>query len=120
MSPTKDLSSSGALAERSPNTASPTKPSTTDKLALMDESTAIPRSELPQLRTTAQTQDQNAANQTYISPSDAIRSPTTKKLSELKGKRFLNAKPKTLFAQTVSRENVKAQSQNLEDSEHQK
>ncbi|KAJ9612260.1 hypothetical protein H2200_003857 [Cladophialophora chaetospira] len=120
MSPTKELSCSSALAERSPNTLSPTKSTSSGKLALSDEKTAMPKFEPPQSRTTTQTLDQNGANSTYISPSDAIRSPTTKKLSELKGKRYMSAKPKTLFAQTVSRENIKAQGQNLEDSQQQK
>jgi hypothetical protein len=31
-------------------------------------------------------------NATYISPSDAMLSPTTKKLSEIKGRRFAGAK----------------------------
>ncbi|KAL1968978.1 hypothetical protein VTN77DRAFT_812 [Rasamsonia byssochlamydoides] len=36
---------------------------------------------------------------TYVSPSDDIMSPCTKKLSDLKGKRFKNAgKPPSLFA----------------------
>ncbi|KAJ5657737.1 Spo12 [Penicillium longicatenatum] len=35
----------------------------------------------------------------YISPSDDIMSPCTKKLSDIKGKRFKNAgKPQSLFA----------------------
>ncbi|KAL1885243.1 hypothetical protein Plec18167_001900 [Paecilomyces lecythidis] len=35
---------------------------------------------------------------TYVSPSDGIQSPCTKKLSDLKGKRFKNAgKPQSLF-----------------------
>jgi len=74
------------------------------KLPFLDDKTAMPKFE-PQQGTT------NSTNQTYISPSDAIRSPTTKKLSEIKGKRFASAKPKTLFAQTVERQNLKAQSQ---------
>ncbi|KAL2001976.1 hypothetical protein VTN02DRAFT_891 [Thermoascus thermophilus] len=36
---------------------------------------------------------------TYVSPSDDIMSPCTKKLSDLKGKRFKNVgKPQSLFA----------------------
>ncbi|EXJ62769.1 hypothetical protein A1O7_03208 [Cladophialophora yegresii CBS 114405] len=110
MSPTKDTSS-GPLTEKSPNTFSPTKETSSGKLSLLDQKAAMPRFEPPQTRTSTQVQDQSGASQTYISPSDAIRSPTTKKLSEIKGKRFKNAKPKTLFAQTVFRENIKAQGQ---------
>ncbi|KIW71191.1 hypothetical protein PV04_03387 [Phialophora macrospora] len=119
MSPAKDTSSGGPLAEKSPNTFSPTKATSSGKLSLLDEKTTMPRFEPPQLRTTTQVHDQNGASQTYISPSDAIRSPTTKKLSEIKGKRFMNAKPKTLFAQTLFRENMKAQGQGMDASARQ-
>ncbi|EEH46093.2 uncharacterized protein PADG_02243 [Paracoccidioides brasiliensis Pb18] len=44
---------------------------------------------------------------TYVSPSDGIMSPCTKKLSELKGKRFKNAgKPQTLFAKAIGRKSI--------------
>ncbi|EER37564.1 conserved hypothetical protein [Histoplasma capsulatum var. duboisii H88] len=43
----------------------------------------------------------------YISPSDGIMSPCTKKLSDLKGKRYKNAgKPQTLFAKAISKKPV--------------
>ncbi|OJD12240.1 hypothetical protein AJ78_07124 [Emergomyces pasteurianus Ep9510] len=43
----------------------------------------------------------------YISPSDGIMSPCTKKLSDLKGKRFKNAgKPQTLFAKAIGRKSI--------------
>ncbi|KAL1995209.1 hypothetical protein VTN49DRAFT_1396 [Thermomyces lanuginosus] len=43
--------------------------------------------------------DRDEAQSTYVSPSDNIMSPCTKKLSDLKGKRFKNAaKPTNLFA----------------------
>ncbi|OCT55096.1 spo12 family protein [Cladophialophora carrionii] len=119
MSPTKDTSSGGPLAEKSPNTFSPTKATSSGKLSPLDQKTAMPRFEPPQIRACTQTADQSGASQTYISPSDAIRSPTTKKLSEIKGKRFKNAKPKTLFAQTVFRENIKAQSHESDASSKQ-
>ncbi|KAL1972032.1 hypothetical protein VTN31DRAFT_7251 [Thermomyces dupontii] len=46
------------------------------------------------------------AQSTYVSPSDNIMSPCTKKLSDLKGKRFKNAaKPTTLFA-NLSKKNL--------------
>ena len=41
--------------------------------------------------------------QSYISPSDTIMSPTTKKLSEIKGRRFGSGKPQSLFAKTVEK-----------------
>ncbi len=51
----------------------------------------------------------NAQKQTYVSPSDNILSPTTKKLNELKGKRFASGKPQSLFAKTVSRQGMKSE-----------
>ncbi|KAI1944281.1 hypothetical protein LOZ57_004958 [Ophidiomyces ophidiicola] len=39
----------------------------------------------------------------YISPSDGIMSPCTKKLSDLKGKKFKNAKPQVLFAKALAK-----------------
>ncbi|KAL9623287.1 MAG: hypothetical protein Q9160_002394 [Pyrenula sp. 1 TL-2023] len=54
-------------------------------------------------------------NENYISPSDAILSPTTQKLSQMKGKRLgsNNIKPRSLFAKTVDKE---AQSRQKEES----
>lgn len=46
---------------------------------------------------------------TYVSPSDNILSPTSKKLSEIKGKRFAAGRPQSLFAKTVSRQNMKSE-----------
>ncbi|KAL8734856.1 MAG: hypothetical protein Q9166_001208 [cf. Caloplaca sp. 2 TL-2023] len=40
---------------------------------------------------------------TYVSPSDMIMSPATKKLEVLKGKRFGKAKGQSLFANTTSK-----------------
>lgn len=51
----------------------------------------------------------NAQKQTYVSPSDNILSPTSKKLSEIKGKRFASGKPQSLFAKTVSRQGMKSE-----------
>ncbi|BCS20152.1 Spo12 family protein [Aspergillus puulaauensis] len=43
--------------------------------------------------------DSQEKQQTYVSPSDDIMSPCSKKLSDIKGKRFKNAgKPQSLFA----------------------
>lgn len=49
----------------------------------------------------------NAQKQTYMSPSDNILSPTSKKLNDIKGKRFASGKPQSLFAKTVSRQGTK-------------
>ncbi|OAX78162.1 hypothetical protein ACJ72_07534 [Emergomyces africanus] len=47
----------------------------------------------------------------YISPSDGIMSPCTKKLSDLKGKRFKNAgKPQSLFAKAIGRKSIEKMS----------
>jgi len=40
---------------------------------------------------------------TYISPSDTIMSPTTQKLAGMRQKRFMKAKPQSLFAKTSSK-----------------
>jgi hypothetical protein len=80
------------LAELSPNKTSPTKASQTSNHIfqpsnlLKDENVA---------------QQCQQGKQSYISPSDTIMSPTTKKLSEIKGRRFASGKPQSLFAKTV-------------------
>lgn len=95
MSPTKSISASTtpsttALAERSPNTCSPTKTQTLTTKKM--DAGSVPRFEHAGQKYTAghggQSQGQNQS-QTYISPSDAIASPTTKKLSQIKGRRFM-------------------------------
>jgi hypothetical protein len=78
MSPNKFTS--GALAERSPNAFSPTKSASSKEVAL--EKATMPVFEAPS------TQQAQRGGQVYVSPSDAIRSPTTKKLGEIKGRRF--------------------------------
>ncbi|KAL8861425.1 MAG: hypothetical protein Q9178_002298 [Gyalolechia marmorata] len=47
--------------------------------------------------------DEDQAKHTYISPSDMIMSPATKKLEALKGKRFGKGKGQSLFANTTSK-----------------
>ncbi|KAI1617990.1 hypothetical protein EDD37DRAFT_621422 [Exophiala viscosa] len=108
MSPTKSSTTTSALTERSPNTGSPTKPQSPKKMGL-----SIEEKEMPRFSHTAQKYAVGEAqNQTYISPSDAIASPTTKKLSEIKGKRFMSAKPqRTLFAKTLADKSLKMQQQ---------
>jgi hypothetical protein len=81
------------LAELSPNKTSPTKPTGQTSDHAFQPSGLL--------------KDENAARQfqqgkqSYISPSDTIMSPTTKKLSEIKGRRFGSGKPQSLFAKTV-------------------
>ena len=58
----------------------------------------------------------NAQKQTYVSPSDNILSPTSKKLNEIKGKRFASGKPQSLFAKTVSRQGMKSEERLSETS----
>ncbi|WEW56586.1 hypothetical protein PRK78_002033 [Emydomyces testavorans] len=47
----------------------------------------------------------------YISPSDGIMSPCTKKLSDLKGKKFKNAKPQVLFAKALAKKSYEKMSE---------
>lgn len=86
------MSPSKPLSERSPNQpTSPSKGAQTQNSekpiksanAFSNEK-PIPRFEL----NTNTTLSHGPNGTTYISPSDAIRSPTSKKLSEIKGKRF--------------------------------
>lgn len=84
MSPTKNASK--ALAELSPNTTSPTKTSTEDSIKKTSLFTA---DDMP---ATAAFPITNS----YISPSDAVMSPTSKKLSEIKGRRLAGGKSKQL------------------------
>ncbi|KAK5064646.1 hypothetical protein LTR84_000480 [Exophiala bonariae] len=126
------MSPSKPLSERSPNKQA-TSPSKTlsqsqshsleKKLTdmksppsnniLSNDLKPIPRFEVTTNTSLGHSHGPNGNNNTYISPSDAIRSPTTKKLSEIKGKRFQNAKPQTLFAKTLALQGLKAQSENL-------
>lgn len=76
------------LADLSPNTISPQKSSTQDDLSKQFSKDTMPT-----------TNSEQAA--TYISPSDAMLSPTSKKLSEIKGRRFGNAKPTSLNAKNL-------------------
>ncbi|KAI4177759.1 MAG: hypothetical protein LQ343_000223 [Gyalolechia ehrenbergii] len=47
--------------------------------------------------------EEDKGKHTYVSPSDMILSPATKKLEALKGKRFGKAKGQSLFANTMSK-----------------
>ena len=92
-----DPSTKQPLTELSPNTSSPTKATNPDHKfrpdVLKDENSS--------------TKEQKS--QSYVSPSDTIMSPTTKKLSEMKGKRFASAKPQSLFAKTVGRQALRSE-----------
>jgi hypothetical protein len=86
MSPTKATSAStaaAALSDRDPNTMSPTKSGRQTDDGQTKVNAAAPRFDCAAQKYKTQTDG------TYISPSDAIRSPTTKKLSEIKGKRYM-------------------------------
>jgi hypothetical protein len=91
------------LAELSPNTTSPQRASNQDTALkdlnfrpeiLKNENSNQQQQQLLQLQ-------QEGEKQTYISPSDQIMSPTTKKLNEIKGRRFVSAKPQSLFAKAL-------------------
>ena len=102
-SPTKDKQ---PLSERSSNIPSPTKSPSKIPLPPSPEKSMAPHqsyfsdetgsmdamfrastlSQKPEL--VRKISEAHNAGQTYVSPSDNILSPTTKKLSEVKGKRF--------------------------------
>jgi hypothetical protein len=93
-SPSKSsTTTSQPLTDISPNTSSPTKSSSssqqaaekkTDITSTTDPFAPVNKDAMPTTRL------EQAA--TYISPSDAMLSPTTKKLSEIKGRRFAGVK----------------------------
>ena len=75
------------LMEKSPNKSTITTTTTTTTAAKTEQENAT-LSAPPKFKLNPATQDQTHS---YISPSDALLSPTTKKLEEMKGKRFANA-----------------------------
>ncbi|KPI42398.1 uncharacterized protein AB675_9839 [Cyphellophora attinorum] len=81
MSPTKHTS--GPLTERSPNT-SPSKTNTADKTASNNDLLKMPATAAFPIR--------NDQTTSYISPSDAMMSPTSKKLSAIKGRKMAGSK----------------------------
>jgi len=89
---TAAMSRSGPLSELSPNTTSPTKSSTATDGHKGHSST------LSTMRSWGCSQQKHPTTTTYISPSDMIMSPTTKKLSEIKGKRFAYVTPSFLYS----------------------
>ncbi|KAJ5619025.1 Spo12 [Penicillium lagena] len=88
-----DAATSQPLADRSTNTHLASTTTTTDKkgdLSSMDHHRQMLQGKL---------ESADKQPTAYVSPSDDIMSPCTKKLSDLKGKRFKNAgKPQSLFA----------------------
>ncbi len=81
-------SSHQPLSELCANTTSPKKSTTSEETLKQPAEEKMPT-----------TQSEQAA--TYISPSDAMLSPTSKKLSEIKGRRFGNAKTTSLNAKNL-------------------
>ncbi|KAL8710982.1 MAG: hypothetical protein Q9220_004581 [cf. Caloplaca sp. 1 TL-2023] len=95
------------LKSRDVNTSSPTKP--TGQKSTTDSTTAEKPKSMEYHRQVLQSRlDEENAKSTYISPSDMIMSPATKKLEALKGKRFGKAKPQSLFANTMMSKNANA------------
>lgn len=88
------------LAELSPNKTSPTKSHYTASSDIKSRAEVI--------RDENAMQQQDGAKHTYISPSDNIMSPTTKKLSEIKGRRFGAGKPLSLFAKTLGKQALRS------------
>lgn len=110
MSPTKAASKT-PLSDLSPNTTSPTKSSTEGKVV---------ENELVKMPATAAFPIHNDHTTNYVSPSDAVMSPTTKKLSEIKGRRFGATKTKQLnhrelFANARAQNNKKNSINNSKD-----
>lgn len=99
------------LTELSPNTTSPTKSSSTTT-ELKFRAADVVHNNNKNTSTTYHHHHHNenaaaaaaTAEQKYVSPSDHIMSPTTKKLSAIKGKRFGAARPQSLFAKTVGKQ----------------
>ncbi|KAL8642070.1 MAG: hypothetical protein Q9228_001207 [Teloschistes exilis] len=97
------------LKDRDPNTSSPTKTaSTASKLSVMEPVNEKPKS-MEYHRQVLQSKLEKDQHK-YISPSDMLLSPATKKLSLLKGKRFGKATTsssssgtKSLFADTMTK-----------------
>ncbi|KAL8772656.1 MAG: hypothetical protein Q9209_002317 [Squamulea sp. 1 TL-2023] len=58
--------------------------------------------------------EEDKGKHTYVSPSDMIMSPATKKLEALKGKRFGKGKGQSLFANTTSKNAVANRSGSLD------
>ena len=81
MSPTKNTSA--PLSERSPNTISPSK---------TEEDIKTNNNDMLKMPATASFPIHNDQTPNYVSPSDAMMSPTSKKLSEIKGRRLAGAK----------------------------
>ncbi|KAL8693152.1 MAG: hypothetical protein Q9218_001972 [Villophora microphyllina] len=92
------------LKARDPNTSSPTKSAST-KPFIMESENEKPKSMEYHRQVLQSKLDNDKDQHKYISPSDMILSPATKKLSALKGKRF--SKPisssKSLFANTTTK-----------------
>lgn len=93
MSPTKNAPT--VLADLSPNTASPTKSSSTTDPIKAKSSDLLPEA-LSKMPATASFPIHNDHTTNYISPSDNMMSPTSKKLSEIKGRRLAGVKSKQL------------------------
>ncbi|CEL09929.1 Putative Spo12 family protein [Aspergillus calidoustus] len=100
------------LAARSPNThlalSHEQEKNAASKMTSMDYHRQILQGKLDN-------QDKQQAS--YVSPSDELMSPCSKKLSDIKGKRFKNAgKPQSLFAK-LGKKNFEQQSSAAENIE---
>ncbi|RDW78765.1 Spo12 family protein [Aspergillus mulundensis] len=93
------------LAARSPNTHL----AVSNEQDLKAASTMDPMDQHRQ-KLQGKIENQDSQQASYVSPSDDIMSPCSKKLSDLKGKRFKNAgKPQSLFAK-LGKKNFEQQS----------
>ncbi|MCJ1339378.1 hypothetical protein MMC09_004667 [Bachmanniomyces sp. S44760] len=100
---------SNVLASRDINTSAPaaTNP---DRKAAATINDKAPKSMDYHRQVLASRLEEDKAKPTYISPSDTIMSPCTKKLSAYKNKHFMKAKPQSLFAKTSSKNLPKEES----------
>ena len=90
MSPSK--TTSAPLAELSPNTTSPSKSAAPVKSS---------QNLFEKMPATAAFPIHNRHTPNYISPSDAMMSPASKKLSEIKGRRLASAKTTKLNSRAL-------------------
>ncbi|CAO1603932.1 hypothetical protein XANCAGTX0491_007506 [Xanthoria calcicola] len=90
------------LKARDVNTSLPS-PTKSEKAPAMMESEKQPQTMEYHRQVLQSRLEEDKSKHTYVSPSDMIMSPATKKLEALKGKRFGKGKGQSLFANTMSK-----------------
>ncbi|KAL9601728.1 MAG: hypothetical protein Q9219_002339 [cf. Caloplaca sp. 3 TL-2023] len=92
------------LKSRDINTSLPSPTKTATKPPSIDSSDEKPKSMEYHRQILQSRLEEDKGKHTYVSPSDMIMSPATKKLEALKGKRFGKAKGQSLFADTMRKD----------------